>query len=451
MLRLARTSGVLGILGALVGGCAAPRPTNLLLVTLDTLRADHLGCYGYARPTSPVLDRLARRSLVFEHAVAQSAVTPVSHASILSGLAPRRHGLRSLHGGAAQVLAPEVTTLAERLRDAGFATAGFVSAFTASRHFGLDQGFDTWDEAFLEGGGADAIDASGIVNTGRAQRRADETTDRALAWLGGVEPPFFQWIHYFDVHDPLLLPPPELLARFPPASEGRKDRLRAIYDAEIAWVDRQVGRVLEGLRARGLRDRTVVVVVADHGEGLGDHGWWGHTILFQEQVRVPLLLSAPAEGWTGRVAGLVRTTDLVPTLLDLLGVGCGAAPCDFDGRSVRPLVEGGAPDGRIATSETLDDLAAYGASPLRDQALFAVNDGRFKLIDHYEKGRRVRSLLFDLATDPGELRDLADARPDVRRRLQEHLDGLGAVVESVPTAPLDPRTRRHLEALGYGD
>jgi arylsulfatase A-like enzyme len=197
----------LGITGC--GEPAAPGGTNVLLVTLDTLRADRLGCYGHERDTSPVIDRLAADSFVFEHAIAQSAVTPVSHASIFTGLNPYHHGLRSLHGGVGYSLAPGQLTLAEALQARGYATAGFVSAFPASSHYGLAQGFETWDEDFGARSGAGLLDERGMVDTGLAQRRGDVTT----------------------------------------------------------------AAVLDRIERLGLAQTTIVVVVSDHGEGLGDHGW----------------------------------------------------------------------------------------------------------------------------------------------------------------------------------
>ncbi len=442
---------------AFAAACSAeaplpPRPArpNLLLVTIDTLRADHLGCYGYARETSPRLDELARGSVLFENAIAQSAVTPVSHASILTGLNPYRHGLRSLHGGRNFSLPDDRVTLAEILLENGYATAGFVSAFPASRHFGLRQGFQHWDEAFGSETQTGTITDAGFVETRLAQRSAGETSERALDWLQAQgSGPFFAWVHYFDVHD-TELPTPGLYATlFPPASDSDEDELISLYDGELAYVDTQVGRLLQFLDANGLRKETVVAVLADHGQGLGDHGWWGHSVLFQEQVRVPFLLSVPFEPWRGRVDALVRTIDLVPTLVDALGAACPVAGCDFDGESLRAVLEGGPEGERIAYSESINDLAAYENSPNRDDSLYALNDGRYKLIAFYRGATPGPSLLFDLKRDPAELRNLAEHRAEEGARLRGLLAERDAPVEDTSTVPLDLETRRRLRALGY--
>jgi len=432
--------------------CGAPRerdagPLNLLLITLDTVRADRLGCYGYGRGTTPVLDGLAARGTLFEQASASSAVTPVSHASILTGLYPYHNRLRSLHGGAGYALPEEQRTLAEMLAARGFATAGFVSAFPVTRHYGLDQGFQTWDQDFQSSAGA-VVSERGVVDTGSAQRRADATTDRALAWLDGrTGGPFFAWVHYFDVHDPILLPPAEYLARFAPASASHADRLRAIYDAELAFVDAQIGRLLDRLGELGLRDRTIVVVVGDHGQGLGDHGWWGHGILYQEQLRVPMIVAGPPPARAQRVRTSVRTVDLLPTLAELLQLDPPEAP--LDGESLGAFLAGSRQLPRMAYSESINDLMAYDDSPRAGESLFAVNDGRWKLIAAREGGASKRIELFDLSADPTESRNLAEARPDQAERLRRQLEALAVFPVEGPQEPLPEEVRRRLESLGY--
>ncbi|MFQ5876666.1 MAG: sulfatase [Acidobacteriota bacterium] len=438
-------------------GCASepPRPPapahyNLVLITLDTVRADHLGCYGYSKPTSPVLDMLASRSVLFEEASAQSAITPVSHASILTGRDPYHHSLRSMHGGRDYALPDDEITLAEILRANGYATGGFVSAFPVTRHYGLHQGFEFWDEAFEGSGGRGAINERGIVNTGRAQRRGDGTTLRAQAWIRErADRRFFAWIHYFDAHDRLVQPPQAYLARFMARREPGEDGRITLYDAEIYFVDEQVGRILRLLVGLGIREKTIVAVVADHGEGLGDHDWWWHAILYREQLRVPFILSVPGRGWTGRIPRLVRTIDLVPTLVDVMGLECPRGGCDFDGRSLRPLLDGEDDSPRLAYSESLNDLAAYYRSPWREDSLYAVNDGRWKLIVRRQGAIEKPPTLFDLREDPGELVNVARDHPEAAARLRAYLEGLGAMVEERRTPALDPETRARLGSLGY--
>jgi len=231
--------------------CGGEKPSNgqklnVLLITLDTLRADHLGFYGYAKNTSPTLDALATTSIVFDQAIAQSAITPVSHASIMTGLYPYNHGLRSLHGGVSYQLPDGRLTLAELMKANGYATGGFVSAFPVTKHYGLHQGFEAWDEEFQKKDEIKILTEQGIVNTGTAQRRCDATTEKAISWLRHhAEMPFFAWIHYFDAHDPILLPPEEYIKRFYPKSREKPEILRSVYDAEIAFMDDQIDLILK--------------------------------------------------------------------------------------------------------------------------------------------------------------------------------------------------------------
>lgn len=436
-----------------LGSCADHRPLNVVLVTLDTLRADQLGCYGAPLGRTPFLDEVARQGVLFEQAIAQAAVTPVSHASILTGLDPPRHGLRSMHGGPGDALPAARWTLAELLAAEGYRTAAFVSAFPVTRHYGLDQGFITWDQAFDHSDGVGLVDERGIVDTGRAQRRGDETTRRALEWLqGGDGTPFFLWVHYFDVHDPILLPPAEFLgARGLPASPPRGaglDLLRALYVAEVSWVDAQVGQLLGGLAEAGFEERTVVAIVADHGQGLGDHAWWGHVLLYQEQIRVPMLLRIPGGPRDLRVANQVRTTDLVPSLVEILGLTLRDAPT-LDGRSLLPLLEGRDRKPRWAYSESLGNLVVYPETPLAGESLHSLLDGRFKLIVHRHAERRSSLELFDLAADPRETRNLWHEDSAVAARLLRELERRRVFAPASRAAPLDPLARERLHALGY--
>ncbi len=273
---------------------APPGAPSVLLITLDTTRADHLGCYGYSKPTSRNIDRLAAQGTLFTRAIAQASVTPVSHASIFTGLNPYTHGLRVMHGLSETRLRDSCVTLAEVLRSAGYQTAAIVSAFPASERFGLHQGFDHFDADFLKVDPNRLVSPDGTVNTGHAQRRADETTKRALAWLKKAQDPYFLWLHYFDPHDPMVRPPDEVMARHGPIMPPEANALRALYDIEIEYMDEQIGRVFTALKQAGTFEETVIVVVADHGEGLGDHNWWTHGILYQEQVHVPLIIRAPS-------------------------------------------------------------------------------------------------------------------------------------------------------------
>lgn len=224
---------------------------NVLLVTIDTLRADRLGCYGYAGAATPVLDALAARGVRFATAIAHVPLTTPSHASILTGLTPLRHGVRD---NGDFVLPDRIPTLAEAFHDAGYRTAAFVSGFPLDRRFGLARGFDTYDDHLPHG--------EDRRRSAYVERPADQTTAAVRSWLeGGTPSPWFLWVHYFDPHSPYE-PPPDFAARF----AGRP------YDGEVAFVDAQIGVLLALLEAKGLAPRTRVLVTADHGESLGEHG-----------------------------------------------------------------------------------------------------------------------------------------------------------------------------------
>jgi arylsulfatase A-like enzyme len=437
----------------LVACSRAPVPpaagANLLLVTLDTTRADRLGAYGSAAGLTPNLDALADRGVVFEQAIAQAAVTPVSHASILTGLDPYSHGLRVLHGTAHNRLGEAHVTLAEALAEAGYDTAAFVSAFPAGSYFGLDQGFSHFDEDFAAD---NPVTPNGLVSTGLNQRRADHTTDRALAWLETASAPYFLWVHYFDPHDPRVLPPDDFLAARREPAGGEREQLRQMYDHEVAFLDRELGRLLDGIAAEPAP--TVVAVVADHGEGLGDHDWWTHGVLYQEQIQVPLILVGPGLPAANRVSARVRTTDLVPSLLELLGVEqAGAVP--LDGVSVMPLLDGAAQPRRVAYADSLTTIT-YRFTPSltdrKDDMLFSMLEGRWKYIHHQR--RPAESELYDLERDPGESRNLLVDEPAVAEAMRRSLELRPLLPGAAPARDAnaeDEEARRRLRALGYVD
>jgi arylsulfatase A-like enzyme len=403
------------------GAGSAPR-YNVVLITLDTTRADHLGCYGYDKPVSPRIDRFAATGALFTNAYCTASVTPVSHASILTGQYPYTHGLRVLHGLMENRLPDGAVTLAEVLKDAGYETAAFISAFPAGARFGLDQGFNTFDEAFLDEPVDRIVGPDGTVNTGKNQRRAGETTDLALDWLTGVQGTFFLWLHYFDPHDARVIPPPEYLEQFPAPSGSVLDGLRQLYDIEIQYMDQHIGRVLDDLVAKGRLEDTIVVVVSDHGQGLGDHGWWTHGILYEEQIKAPLIVRAPGVSAGRRVDHLVRTIDIAPTILDLVGLDPERLGPP-DGASLVPMLKGNAPDPEyVAYADSVNMLTYRSASGItndKNDMLFAISDGRWKYIHHLI--REDESELYDLDRDPRELSNLYAERPDDVERLLEDL------------------------------
>jgi choline-sulfatase len=390
--------------GSLVG-------QNLLLVTLDTTRPDRLGCYGSPRSATPNLDRLAGDGIVFSRAVAVGSTTLPTHASILTGLYPHRHG-----AGANAVfrLDDRNQTLAERLSEQGYETAAFVSSFVLDARFGLHQGFDEYDD------GATASDTS----FGFAERRADETTERALQWLRGPRAaPFFLWVHYYDAHNPYEPP-----ASFEAAYENA-------YDAEIAFVDQQLGLLLDAVESAP-GPGTLVAVTADHGEGLGEHGELTHGNLVQEAtLRIPLVLRA-ANGLSGgiHIRTRVSQVDLAPTLLSLL---VGAVPEGLDGVDLTATAD----PFRPVLAETIEGRVHYGWARLT-----ALYRGSLKYVDGPNPE------LYDLARDPLERRNLAatglSEQPQLARQLQtlrpdEEID-MSPSRTSLTRADIE-----RLEALGY--
>jgi arylsulfatase A-like enzyme len=444
------------VLVAAIAGCgrgAPPAPPrNVLLVTLDTTRADHLGCYGRAPSPTPTIDRLAREGARFERVVAQSALTPVSHASILTGRNPQSHGLRVIAAGSGDRLPDAIPTLATLLDDAGFDTAAVLSSFTVSEHFGLARGFGFFDNGLARS--ADGLlqptqQGALLWDVRRNQRRADATTDAAIAWLARARAPFLLWVHYWDPHDELVLPPPELVERFAAGRSGA-DRARAIYEAEVHYVDAQLGRLIDALGASGALDQTLIAVSADHGQGLGDHDWWHHRILYQEQIRLPLVLRGPGIEAGTSVAPLVRSIDLLPTLLELLGV---AAPPGLDGRSALGLLRGALEPARSAYAESLaayDRNAALVRERPRDGVLHALIEPPWKLV--YRPDSRAASELYDLDTDPREQTNRFAAESAVAARLIDAIEKSGGLVPDpgvFAAGTLDPEAAERLRALGY--
>ena len=397
---------------------AAPRVRpNLVLITLDTTRADHLGAWGHAPARTPRLDRLAREGVRFERCDTAAPITLPSHATILSGLFPPRHGARD---NGTFALGARVETVAEALAADGFDTAAVVSAVVLARRHGLDQGFRVYD---------DDLGAGYAQGTEVAERDARAATDAALARLGELRAPFFLWAHYFDPHEEYRPP-----SRFADAATG-PDRL---YDGEIAYVDDEVGRLLDALPGN-----TVVVVVGDHGEQLGEHGESTHGLLLNRGVRrVPLLLwgaGIPA----GRTPGcLVRTADVAPTLLELAGL---APPTGLDGRSLLPLLGSGEPRcDRVSYTESYLPFFAYRWYPLR-----SISDGGALYLQ-----APVPSL-YRLDLDPGETVDLAAAEPALagiwRDRLRRLLEAAGESLEPELESgeALSEEQLRQLASLGY--
>lgn len=435
---------------------------NVLLITLDTTRADRFSSYGYALPTTPNMDGIAATGVRFERAIAQSAATPISHASIMTGLYPYHHGVRVIAGASSFKLPDHLPTLAGLLQAGGWRTAAFVSSFTASPYYGFQRGFQHFDsgiESDLQG--VLRPDPAGHMawNMVENQRRSDATTDRALQWIGENPGPFFIWLHYWDPHDLRVLPPEKFIHDFAPQlPRGYPRRLfylpnghpadprRMLYDAEVRYVDSQIGRLIGKLKATGSYQQTLIVVVADHGEGLGDHNWCCHRVLYQEQIRVPLILRLPG-GPSGKVVpDLVRTVDILPTVLDWLGID-PIAP--LDGRSLRPLLEDKPDPPRLAYAEQLNDIDSNWQvkDKPEDGLLYCMMDRTWKLV--YRARNPDSSELFNLRDDPAELKNLFHTHRGEAEKLRLELERSTSLLVEAANPLTDPAVRERLRSLGY--
>lgn len=428
-----------------------PGSNNVLLITMDTTRADRLGCYGYPAPTSPRIDEVAASGILFDLAIAQAAITPVSHASIMTGLNPYRHGLRVIHGATMYQLEEGLhPTLASILRKKGWQTAAFVSAFTVSEYYGLDQGFDVFNTgisgnvnekiAFNEAGKAE-------WEVEKNQRRADETTQEALDWLEkNWEDPFFLWLHYFDPHDQNVFPPQEDCLPFLPEDISRGIRYVDMYDAEVAYMDQQIGRVFDFLKDRGLDGKTVIIITNDHGEGLGDHDWWSHRILYQEQIRMPLIVQLP-KGPSGVVIpDLVRGIDIMPTVLEYLGL---TVP-PMEGKSMLGLIRGEPESKRIAYADaliSLDDNRPSHLTGKHNDLMYCVMSQSWKLI--HRRFQSDASELYRIDQDPAEQKNVIDQYPEKRNELFEFLKTPGVMIEELIPPAQETEELRRLRELGY--
>jgi arylsulfatase A-like enzyme len=387
---------------------AARRPAiGVVLVTLDTARADRLSPYGFMDVRMPHLERLAREGVLFEQAFSVAPLTLPAHASLFTGLLPPSHAVRD---NADEPLGAAHTTLAERLQARGFRTGAFVGSVVLQSDRGLAQGFDTYRDVGPQAGGA------------ARQRPGNLVVDEAIEWLeGAAGSPFMLWAHLYDAHAPYEPPAPFRAAHADP------------YVGELLFADAQLGRLLEALDRLDLTDRTIVIVAGDHGEGLGDHGEETHGLLLYDSVlRVPLIVRAPAVR-PRRVADVVSLVDVAPTVLELLRIGAPRS----DGRSLAESLNGGRIDAE-AYAESLYPMR-MGLAPVH-----TLRDGRFKLIDG------PRPELYDLQTDPFEEHNTIDTRPRVAGAMRSRLDALaGPGRRQEKAAPVSSEMRDRLAALGY--
>lgn len=404
-----RGDGSTSLSGSLAGD-------NVLLITLDTTRADRLGCYGYAPAATPTIDAFAASGTLFENAFAQVPLTLPSHASMMTGRYPKEHGIHSNGSGA---LGADHPTLATVFKEHGYRTAAFIASFVLDARFGLHRGFDVYNDKVAP------------VTLDRAlyksQLPADVITDRGLEWLRqNSDRPFFCWLHYFDPHDPYQPPDPFSASFAHP------------YDGEIAFMDSQIKRVADWVRQAGLSNRTLIVIAGDHGEALGEHGLTGHAIyVYEDVLRVPLILVHPKFNSAARIATVVEIADLFPTVLDLFGYD---PPDDLLTRSLAAALSGEELAEGEAYSESEYGFVTHGWAQQR-----SLTTSQWKYVSS------TKPELFDRVADPGELRNLNAAKPAVAQRMRKKLEARYESMLSgeASAVAMDDAATRRLEALGY--
>ena len=444
-----------------------------MVVSLDTLRADHLHCYGYSRETSPRLDEFAAESVLFEETIAESSWTLPTHVTMFTGLSQNVHGV----GFGRHRLAAEAVTLAEALRSAGYRTKGVWSGPFLHGFFGLDQGFEPGDyygyvgETCYDDASLDVTDESALAKIKATHDESHRTvtsaqiSDDGIRFLDEVREgraagadtrPFFLFLHYFDIHADYI--PPEkdaapFLADLPPGGndvEAKRNETIARYDGEIRFTDRHLGRFLDALKASGLDENTIVLITSDHGEEFLDHGKYGHNAtLYDEVLRVPLLIRAPDAVRGLRVRAPARHADIMPTILDLAGV---PVPSPITGESLAPVVRG---------AEMAKERAAVARLRLgANHDLVAIRHRGKKFIRR-RRPEGVDIELFDLVRDGQERSPLTgEEAKRFTERFEERLQAIEAYEVGVAArlslgdeadADIPPHLKKALEELGYLD
>jgi arylsulfatase A-like enzyme/Flp pilus assembly protein TadD len=400
---------------ASMSGYAAPAPQkpNLLLITIDTLRPDRLGCYGYSKIATPNLDALAKKGALFENAVTPTPLTAPAHASIFTGTYPTVHKVRDTGGF---ILDSTHPTLAAILRQQGFDTAAFVGASVLKKHFGFSQGFGIYDDEMPK------PDPRRVASE-YAERRAGAVVDRAMRWLTAQSGrPFFLWVHVFDPHSP-----------YDPPSPFREKYRGRLYDGEVAYTDQELGRLLAAVARKS--GNTLIAVLSDHGESLSDHGEYNHGVfLYDSTVRIAFLLAGPGVPAGLRVKQQARNIDLLPTVLDALAV---KAPAGIQGVSLIPAFKGEEP-APWSYEETLYPKINMGWAELR-----GIRTNRWKYI------RAPKPELYDLVRDPAESTNVIAAHAAEVQQLEANLKSVIDRVEKVATSMVDTHTVRQLKSLGY--
>lgn len=460
-LRGALAVSLLLLVLAILQSCSRRTPRqNVVFITIDTLRADHLGCYGYARETSPAIDAFAKKSILFENCISQATSTLPSHSSIFTSLYPPSHGVIHNIGK----LSPDVPSLIRVFRDNGFATGAIISNIVLESRFGLSQGFQTYDER---------LESRELNRKKFRERRADAATDAAIDWLRSKkEKRFFLWLHYVDPHGAYYPPPEyqkmfvndELYSReeelpisadnFVPNTIPKYQALFgnnnpsyyiAQYDGEVRFTDDQIGRLFQFLEQSGLMSNTIVVITADHGETFTERDLcFTHTFrTYDEQAVIPLIIHFPDLGPPKRIEAQVRAIDIMPTLLDRLGL---QNPYPVHGKSLMEMITSGAkPPAEFAVT-----YSDYGLKVLDSQfgSQKSIRTLRWKLTRNSLDGSKE---LYNLQEDPLEKNNLAQREPAVLNEMEKLLDDLEWRLErrAMLRPKLSPKRIEQLKSFGY--
>jgi arylsulfatase len=430
------------------GGAVRTEYPSIVVITIDTLRADHLGCYGYFRDTSPTIDALAAESVFFTNAVTPMATTLPAHLSLWTSRIPLELGVTrngwkvfKREGGESQT-----RLFAEMLKDLGYTTAAFVSANPVKSYTGLDAGFDLYDQP--------------LSGEGKKKRRGDLTNQAVLKWLDSqLSEPFFLWVHYFDPHRPYAPPKPfdtafadspelqEFLKSRPAIDTGRPavSKVHNMYDGEILYVDTEIKRLLQALKDKQLYDDLVLVLTSDHGEGLGERGRFGHGEIHNEQLLVPLMIKYPSKMGLNdqRVDSLVSLTDVVPTLVSTLDLDLPKDDLEqFGGVNV---LSSNARDSYVFVQRSTAGARSWGAADK-----FALVGDKWK----FSYDTRLGDVLVDLEADPHEMRNAISEHPDVAEELKDRLLEMIAKYSSSERGlevleVTSPEVLEELRALGY--
>lgn len=397
------------------------RQLNVVLVTIDTLRPDRLGCYGHPDNQTPNLDSLARKGALFENATAQTPLTAPSHASIFTGQNPTVHKVRDTGGF---VLPSSSPVLAETLQSRGWDTAAFVGASVLKKGFGFHRGFGVYDDQMPK-------PAASGMGSELPERRAGEVVDRALRWLNSQSgKPFFLWVHVFDPHSP-----------YDPPSPFREKYAGRLYDGEVAYTDQQLGRLFDAVGRKSSPEDTLIVVLSDHGESLSEHGEYTHGVfLYDSTLRLVFIIAGPGIPPGQRLKQQARSIDILPTILDLMG---SQAPAGVQGISLAPALMGKQLPATYSYAETLFPKINMGWTELR-----GIRTNQWKYI------RAPKPELYDLVRDPAETRNVIADHPNEVREMEARLAEFAGPSgnrnpEIVGTVVVDQRTMEQLKSLGY--